>query len=209
MGAAEMDVSRETEELIARYEELIKKWNPTINLVAPASIGALRQRHIDDSLQIAALVQNPTGLWLDIGSGGGLPGLVLAIAFRNCDLHVVLLESDKRKCAFLRSVKRELSLTKLDILAARIEDARPMGANYISARALAPIVNLLPYVDRHMAQEGSAYLMKGRAWRDELLLVQDNWRFKLTSFPSITDPDAAILKISEVTHVPAADHRNR
>ncbi|MDM7255645.1 MAG: 16S rRNA (guanine(527)-N(7))-methyltransferase RsmG [Paracoccus sp. (in: a-proteobacteria)] len=204
-----MDVSRETEELLTRYGSLIRKWNRAINLVAPASLPDLRRRHIDDSLQLSQLLNRPKGTWLDIGSGGGLPGVVLAIVFRDCDLRVILLESDQRKCAFLRSVKRELSLTNMDIIAERIEDAPPVGADYVSARALAPLANLLPFLVRHMLPSGEAYFLKGRSWRDELRDVQDDWRFKITFFPSITDPNAAILKISEVTHVHSADHRNR
>jgi 16S rRNA (guanine527-N7)-methyltransferase len=113
---------------------------------------------------------------------------------------VCLVESDQRKSAFLRTVIRELSLQNVSILTGRIENVPPLGANFVSARALAPLSALLSMVQRHMHQNGTAIFLKGRSWKAECDEARKEWRFDVTSFPSKTDPDAAILKITGVSH---------
>ena len=152
-----MNVSRETAEL-AKLAALVRKWSPTINLVAPATLDAIEARHIDDSLQLVRLARFAAGDWLDLGSGGGFPGLVVAIA--RPDLSVILVESDARKCSFLRIAGRELDLANLRILHGRIEAIPPQSAANLSARALAPLPDLLSYVGRHIGPQGRAWLMK-------------------------------------------------
>lgn len=194
-------VSRETMQRLDDYEALIRRWNPRINLVAPATLSDLRRRHIEDCLQISRLVAPKTGLWADLGSGGGLPGLVLAIANADSDVEFLLVESDQRKAAFLRTVIRELGLTRASVKTARIEEVDPLNAAYISARALAPLPRLMPYLQRHMAADGQAWLMKGQQWQAELAEAQKDWRFNVTAHPSSTQDGAAILEISGVSHV--------
>lgn len=194
------DVSRETEELFGAYHELVKLWNPKINLVAPSTLDDFRQRHINDSLQIADIAHQPSGTWTDIGSGGGLPGLIMAINFRNKPISFKFIESDKRKCQFLRTVSRELQLENVSVISERIEQVPPIGADFVSARALAPLPLLLNYVHRHLSPSGVAYLMKGKSWRDEVGTARDDWQFDVEDFTSKTDPEAAILKISGVSH---------
>ncbi|MGP9803455.1 16S rRNA (guanine(527)-N(7))-methyltransferase RsmG [Paracoccus sp. NSM] len=195
-----MIVSRETEQRFALYQTLLRKWNATINLVAPSTLPDLRTRHIADCLQVAGLITNPTGKWVDIGSGGGLPGLVLAIAWAEADLQFVLVESDSRKCAFLRSAIRELSLTKVTVQAQRIEHLEPQNADYLSARALASLERLLPYIQRHLAPGGQAWLLKGRSWQDEADEAAKHWRFSYEAFTSETDPEAAILNVRDIAN---------
>lgn len=194
------DVSRETWDRLSILEDLIRRWNPRINLVAPSTIPALHTRHIEDCLQVAQLADPKQGSWVDLGSGGGLPGLVLASAYQDRPLTVTLIESDQRKCAFLRTAIRELGLTKTMVLNTRIEQADLQNATYISARALAPLPRLMPYLKRHLAQDGQAWLMKGVQWRDELEEARGEWDFQVESFPSHTQSGAAIIKISGVTH---------
>lgn len=193
-------VSRETIERFDAYQDLIRKWNPRINLVAPSTLVDLQQRHIDDCLQIVDRVGVPAGHWVDIGSGGGLPGIVLAIALAEHKLAFTLIESDQRKATFLRTVIRELSLDSAKILTARIEQAEPQNADYLSARALAPLPRLMAYLDRHLSPEGQAWLMKGQQWQQEVAEARKTWAFDLESFDSVTQPGAAVLKISGVTH---------
>lgn len=193
-----MIVSRETEQRLKLYGDLLRKWNQTINLVASSTLAELENRHIKDCLQLVDHVKNPHGTWLDIGSGGGLPGLVLAIVWAENDVHITLVESDLRKCAFLRSAIRELSLTKVGVRGCRIEQLQPQNADYLSARALAPVDRLLPYVQRHLAPQGQAWLFKGRKWQEEVDEAAKHWRFSCQAFTSRTDPEAAILNLRDI-----------
>lgn len=191
-----MSASREAD--LTTYAAMIRKWNPAINLVAPSTIDDLETRHIKDSLQLADLVDKPSGVWLDIGSGGGLPGLVLAICHRSCT--VKLVDSDRRKVTFLQAVIRELRLENCTATATRIEDLPPASAENLSARALAPLVRLMPYLSRHLARNGTAWLMKGRNWQAELEEARKAWTFNVTIHPSTTDPASAILAIRDIRH---------
>ncbi len=195
-----MIVSRETHERLIAYEALVRKWNARINLVAPSTLPEFNSRHIRDSIQIFDHVKLPEGNWVDLGSGGGLPGIVVSIYAQKAPLTVSLVESDHRKSAFLRTVIRELSLQNVSILTDRIENVPPLAANFVSARALAPLSVLLSMVRRHMHQDGTAMFLKGRSWKAECDEARKEWRFDVTSFPSKTDPDAAILKITGVSH---------
>ncbi|WP_081994689.1 16S rRNA (guanine(527)-N(7))-methyltransferase RsmG [Paracoccus sp. PAMC 22219] len=194
-----MDVSRETLEKLSSYQSLVEKWNTKINLVSPTTIPHFASRHVADSVQILDHLDDLSGHWADLGSGGGLPGVVVAIMAGD-ELKVTLVESDLRKSAFLRTVIRELSLHNTSVISERIEQLQPLEANYISARALAPLSVLLSMVDRHMLSDGTALLMKGRAWESECADARKHWQFDLRSFQSKTDPEAAILKISGVSH---------
>ena len=195
------DVSRETEERLTQYADLLAKWNSRINLVAPSTIPDLKQRHIADSTQLATIVQRTDGIWADLGSGGGLPGLVAAIqkADRPIDFHLV--EADGRKAAFLRTCIRELGLDRVTIHTARIESLTPLRVDTISARALAPLPLLMSYVERHLKPDGTAWLMKGENWQQEVQEATKTWQFALKMYPSATHPLAAILEISAVSHV--------
>ncbi|RDD71383.1 16S rRNA (guanine(527)-N(7))-methyltransferase RsmG [Paracoccus versutus] len=192
-----MSVSRETERLTA-YAELLRKWNPAINLIAPSTLDQIETRHIADSLQLAEITRNVSGNWVDLGSGGGFPGIVIAII--RPDLELTLVESDQRKAAFLRNVVRELALPRARVICKRIEALDRLDAANISARALAPLPLLMAYVDRHLSASGTAWLMKGRNWQDEVALARTDWKFELKPHQSATDPDAAILEITEIRH---------
>lgn len=194
------DVSRETTQRLQDYESLIKRWNPRINLIAPSTVDAIRQRHIDDSLQIARHAMPRSGLWVDLGSGGGLPGIVTAIACSDAPVKFVFVESDKRKSAFLRTAIRELDLPQVSVISARIEDIEPLNATYISVRALAPMPRLMPYLVQHLGDDGQAWLMKGKQWQGELEEARRHWKFDAKVYPSTTEFGAAILKISGVSH---------
>lgn len=195
-----MIVSRETEERLQIYQSLIHRWNQRINLVAPSTISDIWHRHIRDSLQIASLVTPDQGIWVDLGSGAGLPGIVLAASFADTDTKFILVESDKRKAAFLRTCIRELGLQHTLVENARIEVTSALNAAYLSARALAPLPKLMPYLQRHLASDGRAFLMKGQNWQNEVEEAQQDWRFEVKSHPSITQNGAAILEVSGVSH---------
>lgn len=195
------DVSRETLQRLEIFESLIAKWNPRINLVSKNSLPDLRTRHITDSMQIyrmAPLAQN----WADLGSGGGFPGLIVAIlaADEAPELKVTLVESDTRKVAFLRTAAREVG-ANCTILAKRIERLDPLCQDIISARALAPLNVLLSYAERHLAFGGTALFAKGISWQKELDFARQQWRFDLDMIESQTMPGAAILKLKGVSRV--------
>ena len=193
-----MSASHETSERLRAYGALLRKWNRRINLVAPGTIDDLEDRHIADCHQLADLAKVEAGTWVDLGSGGGLPGLVMAIATADSAACWVMVESDQRKAAFLRTVIRELDLSRASVLTGRIEALPPIGADGLTARALAPLPRLLPYLQRHLRPSGTAWLMKGRNWRQELEAARDGFSFTTEVYPSQTDPEAAILKLSDI-----------
>lgn len=198
----EFDVSRETIEDLGEYEALIKKWTPSINLVAKSTIPNLWERHFRDSAQILSCTEISQGSWVDVGSGGGLPALVLAIIAKNEQLAIdfTLVESDRRKTVFLETVVRNLSLPA-KILCNRVESLDNLSADVFSARALAPLDKLLGYSDMHLNPKGKAVFMKGAAFQKEIDTANEFWGFQSQSYPSITDPNAAILCIGEIERV--------
>ena len=192
------DVSRETAAL-AEYAAMLRKWNPAINLVSPTTLDEIEFRHIADSHALVDIASAATGNWVDLGSGGGFPGMVVAIC--RPDLQVILVESDRRKASFLRSVIRETGLKNAAVIADRIESVDPLNAASISARALASLPQLMAYVHRHLHPDGKAWLMKGRNWQAEVAEARETWSFDLVAHPSSTDSEAAILEISGINHV--------
>ena len=193
------DVSRETLEKLTAYAELVRKWTPKINLIAKSTIDDFETRHIWDSAQV--FVSRP-GAWADLGSGGGLPGIVIAILRQSMgtDTRVTLVESDQRKSTFLRTCGRELDLD-LSVIAHRVETIDPLQADTISARALAPLDQLLGLASPHLAANGVCLFQKGAQWRDEITAAEENWRFSWTAKPSKTNAEAVVLELKDITRV--------
>lgn len=193
------DVSRETLDKLADYAELIRKWTPKINLVAKSTLPDLDSRHMWDSAQVYRPRQGP---WLDVGSGGGLPGVVVAILAQQAEdkLEMTLVESDQRKATFLRTCSRELELG-FSVISQRIEDIRPQDASTISARALAPLDHLLRLTTPHLAADGMCIFQKGAHWRDEIEAAHENWRFSWDAKPSKTHAEAVVLELKDIQRV--------
>ena len=196
------DVSRETLERLQHFADLLQKWNPRINLVARSTIDDLWTRHIVDSAQIYDLADHPVDHWVDIGSGGGFPGLVVAILGmdRSSPEKTTLVESDVRKCAFLRTVVRETG-APVQVINDRIENIPPLQANVLSARALADLPKLLAFTSHHMAKDGLALFPKGASWEKELQEAQSQWNFEYRVAKSKTENGPAILAITGVSRV--------
>lgn len=194
------DVSRETKERLSIYATLVEKWTPRINLVSRASLPYLRTRHFEDSAQLHALAPHPVAHWADLGSGGGFPGLVIAILAQETGspTHVTLVESDARKSAFLRTVIRETGITAT-VTTERIETTAPLAVDVLSARALADLPTLLGHAVRHLAPDGTALFPKGATWRQELAAAQSKWQFTSRVDKSRTDPSAVILRVTGVS----------
>ena len=197
---AGVDVSRETMDDLKQFAEHLKKWNSRINLVAPATIPDLWSRHIADSAQVFATAPQQAKIWVDLGSGGGLPGVVCAILAKQYmpECAFTLIESDKRKAASLMVIARELDL-KMTVLAERAEAVTPCNADIVSARALAPLPQLLSWVHRHVSKGGIALLPKGKTWEEEVAAARTDWMFNASSQVSKTDPAARLLVIKELS----------
>lgn len=197
----ELDVSRETMERLRQFEVIIQKWNPRINLVSKSSLEHLWARHIIDSIQVFRCIQDWT-TWLDMGSGGGFPGLIVALlaSDENPGGRVTLIESDQRKSAFLRTAARECGV-QCTVISDRIESVQPQNADVLSARALADLSQLLAFADRHLSKQGTALFPKGVTWKKELDQARREWQFEAEPITSLTEPDAVILKIQGVARV--------
>ena len=195
-------VSRETIERLDRLALLLNKWNPAINLVAPQTLQDVWQRHFLDSAQVFDCVKEPRGSWVDLGSGGGFPGLIVAILALDeaPEVKVTLVESDKRKAAFLSAAVREMGLPA-KVLADRIEMIPPLRADVVSARALASLDVLLGYAHRHLTPGGVAIFPKGARWQDEVAIAEKTWSFTYEVVRSITNPLSVTLKIKGLTRV--------
>jgi len=193
------NVSRETFERLEIYAAALTKWQKAINLVSAKTMPELWTRHFFDSAQIFGHCRAESGLWLDIGTGGGFPGLICAAlaADEKPDIRFTFVESDLRKCSFLRSAAAEMGL-KVGILTRRIEDAPPQNAQIISARALAPLTVLCGYADRHLAQDGTALFLKGATHGQEINQALETWTMKMEIIPSQTADGAVILKIGDI-----------
>lgn len=199
---ARLSVSRETIVRLDIFAAALARWNPAINLVAKSTLPALWTRHIADSAQLCTLIRTDDAHWADFGSGGGLPGLIVAAIFaeRRPDLRISLVESDKRKATFLRQTAAEMGLN-VAVHAERAENIDPLGADVVSARALAPLDRLLALTYPHLAPKGQALFLKGAQYRREIAESLANWRFESEILPSETNPDAVILRLSDIAHV--------
>lgn len=200
MTGVVVDVSRETLEKLNAFAALAEKWTKKINLISRSSVGDLWTRHILDSLQIAQAGPPSYESWTDLGSGGGFPGVVVAILSAEMPgkPQITLVESDARKCAFLRAALRETD-TMARVLNERIEPLPPMQSDVISARALADLNVLLGFADRHMKPSGTAIFPKGAQWKSEVTSARATWNFGCDAVKSNLDADAAILKITGIS----------
>lgn len=191
-------VSRETTERLAAYEALLKTWQRTINLVSPTTIEDAWHRHFADSAQLLNFAPSGARNWLDLGSGAGFPGLVLAIllAERAPEAHMTLVESDSRKAAFLREVARKTGVA-VEIRVERSENtatqAKSQIRDAITARALAPLPKLLGLVLPFFSPQTVAVFPKGREAEVEVGEARRRFDFDSQLVPSLTDAEARIV----------------
>lgn len=199
--STEANVSRETEARIADYVDLLVKWNATINLVSKGSIDQIWHRHVIDSVQVFDYGKDARH-WADLGSGGGLPGLIVAILAleKAPQMLITLVESDQRKAAFLRQASHNLGV-KTNVISERIESLPPLNANVVSARALAPLPLLCSFADRHLAPDGLAIFHKGKSAQTEVSAARASWQFSLEMHASSTDSSSSILLLKGLARV--------
>lgn len=194
-------VSRETMERLREFEGLVLKWTKKINLVSSGDAVQIWERHIVDSAQVYAVAPRK-GTWLDIGSGGGFPGIVAAIMAVEAapEQDFILVDSDQRKCAFLRTAAREFGLN-VKVYAQRVDEMPPVGAAVLSARALGDLTSLLGHANHHLAADGVALFPKGASWQAEHDEASKHWSYNLEVIQSETNSEATILKIKELSRV--------
>lgn len=191
-GASEAAMAR-----LDAYAAALTDWNARMNLVSPASLADLWRRHILDSAQLLSLLPEGARRIVDMGSGAGLPGLVLA-ALRpdGVGLETVLIESIEKKCAFLRAAAEAMGLAgQVRIIRGRAEDVTGLKADVVTARAMAPLDTLLGYAKRFADNKTRLLFPKGRTAADELTAARQNWTIEAEMIPSRTDGEAAIIAI--------------
>jgi 16S rRNA (guanine527-N7)-methyltransferase len=229
-------VSRETTVRLQIFEHVLLHWQKSMNLVAKSTLSEIWTRHFADCAQLLEVARNrakPIQSWLDLGSGAGLPGLVIAImlaesATKSAPVKVTLIESDARKCAFLREVLRQVGLTQnpmpdvpmtgsgtsirkippnrggitVDILPTRIENPANLAnvgrIDVVSARAVAPLKALLDLSAPFFGPQTLGIFLKGREFEGEIENAKLSWRFDLDLIDSRTDPEAKVLVLTDL-----------
>lgn len=200
LSLSDFSVSRETEDKLRAYHVMLVKWQKTINLISPKTVSESWERHFIDSGQILPFIGSDVKTIYDLGSGAGFPGLVLAICFP--DKKVTLIESDGKKCAFLGAVSRETGASPA-IQNMRIEMATSTlpPPDMVSARALASLLELLQYIRPWIEKKPDlqAIFPKGAAFAEEIEAARSaGWDFDCVETPSVTDPNARILRLSRI-----------
>ncbi|MFO1038780.1 MAG: 16S rRNA (guanine(527)-N(7))-methyltransferase RsmG [Geminicoccaceae bacterium] len=191
-GCAELlGVSRETLRPAERWLAELTRWNARINLVSQSTLQDPWRRHVLDSGQLLRALPSAGRRLVDLGSGAGLPGLVLA-GLGVPEVH--LIESDKRKATFLREAARAMGV-KVTVHACRIEAAPPVAADVVTARALAPVADLLRLAAPFVQQGGTCLFLKGRSLADELTEARETWKIDAVIEPSLSDPGGQVLLI--------------
>lgn len=198
-------VSRETVDRLELYADLLKRWQKAVNLVAPSTLNEVWHRHFADSAQLAALIPDTVSRHADLGSGGGFPGLVLAIMLaERRKLITFLIESDQRKCAFLREVARQAGIA-VEIVTKRIEipETRAMvgAVDVVTARALAPLDRLFGLSAPISSASTLGLFLKGRGVEQELEDARRTWQFEHRLIPSLTQEGAFVVEVKHLSPV--------
>jgi 16S rRNA (guanine527-N7)-methyltransferase len=192
-------VSRETFERLVAFEQLFLKWNRSINLAAPSTLDDVWGRHILDSAQLARIAP-AAKRWVDLGSGGGFPGLVLAFLLVERDgASIDLVESNRKKASFLQAVIGQFGLPAR-VVARRIDDSYALvsAPEIVTARALAALPALLDLSAPWLTKGSRALFHKGRDYRAEVEESTHRWAFDLVEHPSMTDAHGVILELADL-----------
>jgi 16S rRNA (guanine527-N7)-methyltransferase len=195
------NVSRETFSRLKAYAGLLAEWNARHNLVSARSLDEVWHRHFWDSAQLAPLIPADAKSLIDLGSGAGFPGLVLAIM--RPELKVVLTDSIAKKCRFLEEVVARTSVSA-EVRNARMESLAPARFDVVTARACAPLAMLLTYAQRFQGPATVNLFLKGQSVEVELTQARKSWRMQVVKHPSLTDPTGTILEVRELIY---AAHR--
>ena len=189
-----VNVSRETFGRLKIFYDTLLLWNQTHNLISKTTVNQIWQRHILDSLQLIKFISNANLKIVDMGSGAGFPGIVIAIAK---SIPIVLIEANEKKCFFLREIQRLLSLN-VTILSQRIETLAPLQADVVTSRALGSLKDLLKFSDRHLSHIGKCLFLKGAQVDQEIQDAQKDWCFDVVKHSSLSCSKGAILEITNI-----------
>jgi 16S rRNA (guanine527-N7)-methyltransferase len=202
-------VPHETVEKLQLYAEILRTWQKAVNLISSTTLEDIWHRHFADSAQLldradvhwrsAHMEAGRKKTWIDLGSGGGFPGLVIAILLSNRENHVVhLIESNSRKCAFLTEVARRTEANAV-VHEKRVEDfvknERPRKVDVIASRALAPLNTLLGLAQNLFSRETQGLFLKGRETNREIQEARHNWCFEYDCVPSRTSGEGRIIEV--------------
>ena len=179
---------------IERFVSLLEKWQSKKNLVGKSTLPEVWNRHILDSAQLAPLIANIPGEIVDIGSGAGFPGLILAMLMGR---KVHLIESDSGKCAFLTEAAR-VTDSPVIIINRRIESVTDIKFSVVTARAVAPLAALIGLAQPILEPEGVCFFLKGQKVSEELTKALKRWKMIVTRIPSVTDSNATVLKLEKI-----------
>jgi 16S rRNA (guanine527-N7)-methyltransferase len=194
--AAAANVSRETLARLKAYAGLLADWNARHNLVSARSLGDVWRRHFWDSAQLVRLIPDSARALVDLGSGAGFPGLVLAELLRG-RVEVTLIEATAKKCRFLEAVAGRLDLP-VAISNARIEDVPANLFDVVTARACAPLPRLLLHAQHFSGRRTKHLFLKGQNVEVELTEARKSWRMELRQHQSLSDPSGVVLEIGEL-----------
>ena len=194
-----LNVSRETLNGFYEYETLLSKWNEKINLVSKNTLVDIWERHFLDSGQIIKHVEVLGKRWVDVGSGAGFPGLVVALLLRDrkidCDL--VLVEKNSKKGFFLNEVIRKLNLS-VEVVNDNIDNLEPLNADILTARAFSELNNLIEIAFRHRKKEGICLFLKGENYRIELDKTLNYWFFDYDIVDSLSSSSGKIIRVKKI-----------
>ena len=189
--AQALSVSRETLDRLRAYVDLLTRWNARINLVGALSLADVWRRHILDSAQLIRHIDPAARVMVDLGSGAGLPGLILGI-LGVPEVH--LIEADQRKAAFLREAAR-VTQVPATVHARRVESVEGLTADIVTARALAPLPQLLAWSAPFVGETSVCLFLKGQGLRDELTAAEEKWIMRTQILASLADPTGHILRV--------------
>lgn len=197
LGQHGVPVSRETLARLQVYADMLADWQTRMNLVGPATLADVWHRHLLDSAQLAAFAEDlPQSSWLDVGSGAGFPGLVLAILGAG---HVHLVDATAKKCRFLEAVASATGVAAtVTVHNARIEDLSPFSPQFITSRACAPLARLIPWAYRFQGKDTRWLLLKGQDIENELTEAAKSWTFDIAVHESLTDPRGRVVDLDSV-----------
>ena len=194
-----LNVSRETLNGFYEYETLLSKWNEKINLVSKNTLVDIWERHFLDSGQIIKHVEASGKRWVDVGSGAGFPGLVVALLLRDrkidCDL--VLVEKNPKKGFFLSEVIRKLKLS-VEVVNDNIDTLEPLKADILTARAFSELNKLIEIAFRHRKKEGICLFLKGENYRMELDKTLNYWFFDYDIIDSLSSSSGKIIRVKKI-----------
>ena len=199
--AVGVDVSRETLARLTTYVALLERWQNSVSMVGKGTLNDVWRRHILDSAQLYSLLPSPFGRVVDLGSGAGFPGMVLAIMGAT---DVELIEANTRKCGFLREVAR-VTNTQVIINNDRIEGVAPRIADVVTARALAPLPRLLGYAKTYVGPETICLFLKGRRLHQELTDARKTWKMGITTITSLSDAGGSVLHLRKLSRTNDTD----